>query len=866
VATVDQQLDSMSDDKNSVVPSASSGQQVVDADRRDARATAAQLVEAFRISPSFLCLLRGPEHVFEMANEAYSRLVGARELIGRPVRDALPEVVEQGFITLLDEVFRTGEPFHGAVPVRIARVEGAALEERYVDFVYQALTDAAGQRTGIAAHGYDVTEHVLARREVERLLTESEQVQEALEDANTQLEEQQAELETTNQQLQENAVELEVQAEELEATAEDLVERIDEAESSRRRARFVGEVGLAITHGGALPEIMQRCCQAAVDHLDAAFARVWVLDPAEQILVLTASAGLYTHLNGPHGRVPMGQFKIGQIAAQRRPHLTNSVIGDPRVPEQAWAAREGLVAFAGYPLVVWNDIVGVMAMFAKRPLSPEDYEALGTGATAVSVTISNVRHLEGEQRARRAAEAAEHAKAEFLATMSHELRTPLNAIGGYVELLDLGIRGPVTAAQRLDLARIQQSQQHLLGLINQILDLAKDDAGALRVDRSPVRTGDTVDAALALVRPQAVSKALDLGDACGGSANAGYIGDELRVRQILVNLLGNAVKFTSAGGRILVDCAITEAPPREALLTVGAPYVGLRVADTGLGIPSDQMGRIFEPFTQVEGGSTAYTRPAGGTGLGLAISRRLARLMGGDLTVESRPGEGSAFTLWLPAVDRRARPRRATSVTPVADPPAEVNAADRRADHDASSRRATPIRRADGMISDLTRLAEGLVAEVVPLVHSWVARLRTDAAIPDVERLPDVELEDHAATLVTDVALALRFLDGTAGALPTSIRDGTAIMNVIGERHGAQRARLGWTESALARECAMLAEEVDGTLGRIGTNVSAGAIEQARRAAARLLEQAMRVSLGGFRLEELGGPSTQDSAGERATS
>ena len=857
----------MSDDKNIISPSAPVAKHGADAAYQDLTDTSTLLAEAFRVSPSFLCLLRGPDHVFEMANEAYQRLVGDRELLGRPVREALPEVVEQGFITLLDGVLRTGDPFHGhEVPVRIARVAGAGLEERYVDFVYQALTDVAGERTGIMAHGYDVTDQVLARREVERLLAESELAQEALEDVNTQLEEQQAELETTNHQLQENAVELEAQAEELEVTTQHLADRIEEAESSTRRARFVGEVGLAITRGGSLPEIMQRCCQAAVDHLDAAFARVWVLDPAEQILVLTASAGQYTHLNGPHGRVPMGEFKIGQIAAERRPHLTNTVIGDPRVPEQAWAAREGLVAFAGYPLVVWNDIVGVMALFARRPLSPEDFEALGTGATAVSVTISNVRHLEGEQRARRAAEAAEHAKAEFLATMSHELRTPLNAIGGYVELLDLGLRGPVTPAQRLDLARIQQSQQHLLGLINQILDLAKDDAGALRVDRAAVRTGDTVDAALALVRPQAVSKALELGDACGGSANAGYMGDELRVRQILVNLLGNAVKFTSAGGRISVDCAITEAPPREALLSDGAPYVGLRVADTGLGIPADQMGRIFEPFTQVEGGSTAYTRPAGGTGLGLAISRRLARLMSGDLTVESRPGEGSTFTLWLPAVERRARSRRAGSMTPAGDPPVEIGASDRRGERDAAARRASPAPRAEGSISDLTRLAEGLVTEVVPLVHSWVARLRTDAAIPDVEGLPQVELEDHAATLVTDVALALRFLDGTAGALPKTIRDGTAIMNVIGERHGAQRARLGWPESALTRECALLAEEVDSALGRIGTNVPAGVVEQARRAAARLLEQAMRVSLGGFRLEELGGPSTQDTADEAATS
>ena len=795
----------------------------------------APLAEAFRVSPSFLCLLRGPDHVFEMANDAYHRLVGDRDILGLPVRDALPEVVDQGFITLLDRVLQTGEPFHGrAVPVRLARTAGSPSEEVFVDFVYQVLTNETGERTGIMVHGYEVTEHVLARREVERLLAESNVAQEALEDANAQLEEQQAEIETTNQQLQENATELEAQAEELELTSQDLAERAEQSDRANRRAHFVGDVGLAITGGGSLSDIMQRCCQSAVDHLDAAFARVWVLDPAEQILVLTASAGMYTHLDGAHGRVPLGQFKIGQIAAERRPHLTNAVLGDPRVPEQDWARREGLVAFAGYPLVVWNNTVGVMAMFARRELTPQDFEALGSAATAVSVTISSVRHLEGERAARRAAEDANRAKADFLATMSHELRTPLNAIGGYTELLELGIRGPVTPEQRADLARIQQSQQHLLGLINQILDIAKDDAGALRVDRAAIRIGDTVDAALSLIRPQAASKGLVIRDACGGSADAQYMGDESRVRQVLINLLDNAVKFTPSGGQISVDCAFTESPHAQVLLSDGLPYIGLCVVDTGVGIPTDQMGRIFEPFTQVERNASPYTRPADGTGLGLTISRRLARLMGGDLTFESREGEGSTFTLWLPLHERRAKAR------------GPVTRAKGQALSDAEPLALTndPGRR-----SDLARVGEAFVAEVVPILRIWTSRLRTEKPFPDVERLTDAELEDHAATFLTDVALALRILDGDTDEPSASMRDGTAIMKLIGERHGAQRARLGWPESALVRELALLAEEVDEAIGRIGKHFSPVTIEHARRVVARLLEQSARVSIKGFRSE-----------------
>ena len=611
------------------------------------------LAEAFRVSPSFLAFMRGPEHVMEMANDAYHRLVGDRDILGRRVRDALPEVVEQGFIALLDGVFQTGTPFIGKeVAVRITREAGAPPVDVFVDFVYQRTTNAAGEPTGILVHGHDVTEYVLARREVERLLAESRETQEALEEANGLLEEQQAEIEITNQQLQENAVELEAQAEELEVTALDLSEQVEQAERSTRRARLVGEVGMAITGGGTLPEIMQRCCESAVTHLDAAFARIWILDPGDQVLVLTASAGMYTHLDGPHGRVPVGQFKIGQIAAERLPHLTNTVLGDPRVPEQEWARREGLVAFAGYPLVVRDETVGVLAMFSRRELTPEDFEAFGSAATAISVTISGARHLEGEVAARRMAEEANRAKAEFLSTMSHELRTPLNAIGGYTELLELGIRGPVTAEQQADLARIRQSQQHLLGLISDILDLAKDDAGALQVERTAIRVGDSIDAALALVGPLAAAKGLALSDASRECADVLYLGDEDRVRQVLVNLLGNAVKFTPQGGRISVGCALVESPPAQASLAAGVPYLSVSVTDTGVGIPADQMGRIFEPFTQIEREKSAYTRRAGGTGLGLTISRRLARLMGGDLTFESQEGEGSTFVLWLPGQAR----------------------------------------------------------------------------------------------------------------------------------------------------------------------------------------------------------------------
>jgi PAS domain S-box-containing protein len=191
------------------------------------------------------------------------------------------------------------------------------------------------------------------------------------------------------------------------ATFRDITERAraDEALSSRARlAELNAEVGIALAHGESLQDILQRCTAALVRHLDAAFARIWTLNDHTNVLELQASAGQYTHLDGPHSRVPVGQFKIGLIAQQRRPHLTNSVIGDLRVHDQEWAKREGMVAFAGYPLTVQDRVVGVMAMFARHPFGDFDQQALASIADGIAVGVERKRAEESlrvsEQRAR----------------------------------------------------------------------------------------------------------------------------------------------------------------------------------------------------------------------------------------------------------------------------------------------------------------------------------------------------------------------------------------------------------------------------------------------------------------------------------
>jgi PAS domain S-box-containing protein len=251
------------------------------------------------------------------------------------------------------------------------------------------------------------------------------------------------------------------------------------------------------------------------------------------------------------------------------------------------------------------------------------------------------RLLAEAQEARADAEAANAAKSEFLANMSHELRTPINAMLGYSDLLELQIRGPINEAQAADLARIKASGRHLLSLVNDVLDLAKVEAGHLEVALEVADAAETIANALALVLPQAMAKSVAVEERFSGDGGFRYLGDDTRVCQVLVNLIDNAVKFTESGGRVTIE---TELAARDANLQ--KRWVVVRVTDTGIGIAPDQLEAVFQPFVQAESGRT---RTHGGTGLGLTISRAFARQMGGDLVVASTLGQGTTFTLWLPA-------------------------------------------------------------------------------------------------------------------------------------------------------------------------------------------------------------------------
>jgi PAS domain S-box-containing protein len=237
------------------------------------------------------------------------------------------------------------------------------------------------------------------------------------------------------------------------------------------------------------------------------------------------------------------------------------------------------------------------------------------------------------EHARDAAEEANRAKSQFLAAMSHELRTPLNAISGYVQLLELGIHGPLTDAQRDALDRVGRSQRHLLRLINDVLNLARIEAGRVEYRIEPVSVADLVTSVVPMVEPQMLAKRLTF----TSTVDPGFVArvDRDKVQQILINLLSNALKFTPPAGQVTLSAASDPSTGRVLVC----------VTDTGTGIATDKLESIFAPFVQVRVDHAERTE---GTGLGLAISRDLARGMGGDLTAVSVPGEGSTFTLALP--------------------------------------------------------------------------------------------------------------------------------------------------------------------------------------------------------------------------
>jgi two-component system cell cycle sensor histidine kinase/response regulator CckA len=401
------------------------------------------------------------------------------------------------------------------------------------------------------------------------------------------------------------------------------------------------EISVALNRDQKLEEILQRCAEILAQHLDLALAGIWTLDGDAKFLERQASAGTCEGPSETHRRVPLGQSEIGLIAEERRPHVTSAVLEDPRTSDPAWATREGLVAFVGHPLLVEGRLVGVAAAFARAPLDGLALDGFGSAAGEIAQCIERKRveqalH-ESEEQVRQLQKI--EAIGRLAGGLAHDFNNLLTVITGHSQLLlrQLPLVDPMRAG----------------------LDV---------IERTATRAGRLTMQLLAFSRKQILAPAvLNLNDAVPGMAEMlqELIGEDVLLRfnpgaqlgrvtvdpgqleQVVINLVVNARDAMPNGGRITVETANVELNEDSARWHVGVSpgsYVMLAVSDTGSGMDTETRAHIFEPFFT--------TKALGkGTGLGLATVYGIVRQSGGNIRVESAPGAGSTFTIYLPRVE-----------------------------------------------------------------------------------------------------------------------------------------------------------------------------------------------------------------------
>jgi signal transduction histidine kinase/CheY-like chemotaxis protein/PAS domain-containing protein len=530
----------------------------------------ARLAEAFVQAPSFLAVLRGPEHVFEYVNRSYETLLGNRALAGRSVREAVPEVQGQGFFEILDRVYATGEAFVGrAMHVLLER--GGKLEDIYIDFVYQPMRDPEGRVVGILAHGSDVTAHQLAEKRDKFLLALDEVIRGIS----------------------------------------------DPLEITASAARMLGE------HLG-----VERCLYAIVDDDEEGFS-----------VVSDYTDGVRSSV----GRYRFADYRSDLPARMRadEPYIIEDVAREQAFGDREYFLERNVGAVMAVPL---HKAGRFLALVAVNSVAPRRWQAtemvlVRHVASRCWEAVQRVRaeqrvreSLHAEQAARGEAERASRMKDEFLATLSHELRTPLNAILGWAHML----RRVETASPEVQRGAevIERNARAQSTIIADLLDMSAIISGKVRLNMEPMDLAALVRAAIDTARPAADAKGISVRAEIEDIQDPAVSGDRDRLQQVLWNLLTNAIKFTPAGGNVLVT------------LRRRGDHAEIRVSDTGEGIAPEFLPFMFDRFRQAD---ASTTRRHGGLGLGLSIVKQLVEMHGGEARAHSEGvGRGATFIVTLP--------------------------------------------------------------------------------------------------------------------------------------------------------------------------------------------------------------------------
>ena len=568
-----------------------------------------------------------------------------------------------------DEDLRAGKPQNElASAILVGRFEDEGWRIRkdgsrfWANVVITPLRDSDGRLVGFAK----ITRDLTARRTAEERARElaAEAAAHAVSEAKNR------ELEALAAELQTQAAELEMQTEE----AQTLLEEVEEANqllaralaaaesareaattaerresAARRRAERLHELGVALSLATTREAVADAVIAFAEKAFEAAGVVVCAVTDNQTVLEIIRASGMAAEVFEKWKKSPLvSGTPLGDVALLGSPVILESLSDwEESYPQllplvKATTHRAQIVV----PLIAGAHCIGSIGVAFNEPrrFTAEDRELATLVAGQCAVALERARLFEAERASRQLAENANRAKGEFLAAMSHELRTPLNAIAGHVDLLSMGIYGPVTEPQGDALFRVKRAQQHLLRLIDDLLNFARIEGGKVEYRIREFSLQEALSDVAPLIGTQVDAKGLSYSVEVP-DAPIDIRADREKLVQVILNLLSNAVKFTDSGGSITVRSG-------SSSRSVEAPgIVELRISDTGVGIPGDKLQAIFDPFVQLE---TAPSLRHEGTGLGLAISRELARGMGGDLKVESEVGKGTTFVVELPLAVRAA--------------------------------------------------------------------------------------------------------------------------------------------------------------------------------------------------------------------